>query len=166
MPSVEARELQPVFEQVRQQDADLLPVCRWLAAGPPLAELVLDGERGREPSVDELVKLLRLLALGEPALRATGRWLVAKSEHAATAEMEHGLDQLIATDPARWSHPTQVLPRPCPEFHRLLAACLLRLEDASGEARRQLEEIREKLERAVRIEESARRRRAGQPPES
>ncbi len=45
-----------------------------------------------------------------------------------------------------------------PEFRDLLASCEARLE-AQGSLGRRLQGVREKLERAVRIEESARRRR-------
>ena len=88
MASVEPRELQPVFEQVRQQDADLLPVCRWLAAGQPLAELVL--------------------AQGNPALAER---LALEAEEVLLIEGAVNLAGLADALLARWSTDTADLKR-------------------------------------------------------
>jgi len=58
-----------------------------------------------------------------------------------------------------WMHPAPILGSPRPSGAQLLDVCNQRLDGAEGIARTELLEIREKLERITRIEESARRRR-------
>ncbi len=54
----------------------------------------------------------------------------------------------------------QVLDKPRAEFSALLRACRLRLFSAEGESQERLQAVQKKLERAIRIAEAARRRRA------
>ena len=79
-----------------------------------------------------------------------------QTENTAAA-IERQLDQLVAA--SGWSHPVQVLERPRAEFSALLRACRLRMQAAEGEELAQLEGVEAKLEEAVRLAASARRRR-------
>ena len=156
-----------LLEHVARVEPGLLPVCRWLVLGRRLAPLILSTQaKGddstpfmRAPTLDDLVRLLHTMEGTTPELEANARSIVAESELGAQAEVEAGLDRLLDADPSRWAHPTQVLSRPYPELSDLLACCLRRLEDVLGAERRQLVAVRKKLERAVRIEGNARRRR-------
>ncbi len=156
-----------LLEHVARVEPQLLPVCRWLVLGRRLAPLILsnraEGDEStpfmRAPTLDDLVRLLRSIEGTAPELEAHARSIIAESELGARAEIEAGLDRLLDADKSRWAHPTQVLSRPYPELSDLLACCLRRLEDVSGSERRQLQSVRIKLERAVRIEGNARRRR-------
>jgi hypothetical protein len=73
-------------------------------------------------------------------------------------EPEEAFDQLREAHPG-WMHPAQILGSSRPLGTQLIDVCDRRLDGAGGAARSELLEIREKLERALRIEESARRRR-------
>ncbi len=154
---IETDHFHAFLEHVTAEAPDLATACRWLACGPKLAPLIL-GEDVSEPSPTDLAQLAGLLETATPVAVAAGRALfVARSRF--LAELDVALERLIAAGDAEWSHPTQIL-RPCPDYGQLLAACRARLESADGDHRRQLESVEEKLERAVRIEANARRRRA------
>ena len=71
--------------------------------------------------------------------------------------VEIQLDQLIAAE--EWSHPVQVLERPRSDLRDLLAASRRRLRGLRGQEKARLVVVRQRLERAVRIAETARRRR-------
>ena len=88
-----------------------------------------------------------------------GHALIQTSDLAAEAYLDLFLDQLLAAG-TEWHHPVQVLGRPHRDYTKLLAACTRRLERARGARRRHLVEITVKLERALRIEEGARKKRA------
>jgi hypothetical protein len=83
------------------------------------------------------------------------------AEERFSLEVESQLNRLVAA-PVAWTHPSQVLPRPRIAYSDLLMACRMlatRVESEEEAYRTRLEEVQEKLERAVRIETSARRRR-------
>ena len=63
---------------------------------------------------------------------------------------------VVATD---WEYPGEVLSPPRPDFGAILRVCEARLEEAEGAFRQHLAEIHRKLDKAVRIDEEARRRR-------
>ncbi len=149
-----------LLKHVGKAQPELLPVCRWLVLGPQLAPLIFRQE-GREPVLDDLVRLLHLFDGEAPELESLMRGLVADSELGAEAGVEVGLDRLIATEASKWFHPTQVLSRPYPDPGALLAGCNRRLESAGDKTREQFLSVRSKLQRAVRIESQARRRRDG-----
>lgn len=173
----EADDLHALLELVAAEAPELLTTCRWLACGPGIAPLIL-GEDARRPAVTELTRLAALLEAAPPEIAAAGRVLVAPYER-HLAELDVALERLIDAG-AAWSHPTQVLGRPCPDFSLLLAACHDRIASEPGglaserdglasepdrlanehAGRRQhLETVRQKLESAVRVEARARRRR-------
>ncbi len=147
-----------LLEHVAAADPELLPACRWLVLGRQLAPLILEQE-GRAPVFSDLVRLLRAVAGQTPELEQTARSMVASNEMGTEAQVEAGLEQLVEADAARWAHPVQVLSRPRPELGALLVACGRRLESAADETRERLLSVKGKLVRAVRIEDSARRRR-------
>ncbi len=153
-----AGELATLFDLLDREAPDLRPVCRWLIVGPELAAAIL-ADHARPPTAAELTALMRLLGRRAPELLAAGQWLVEGSEHAAAVRVELQLDRLVATDIDAWEHPTQALERPLADFEQLLAACAGRRQRARGARRRHLEQIEAKLERAVRIAATARRRR-------
>lgn len=153
-----ARELSLLFDLLDREAPNLRPVCRWLIVGPELAAAIL-AEHSRPPVAAELTALVRLLERRAPELVDVGLWLVEASEHAEAVRVELQLDRLIAADIDAWEYPTQALDRPLPDLERLLAGCALRRRRARGARRRHLERVEAKLERAVRIAESARRRR-------
>jgi hypothetical protein len=72
------------------------------------------------------------------------------------ADLDRALDQLVET--AGWEHPSQVLDRPRPGYRTLLALCEVRIEDSEAPSRDRLTEVRDKLERSVRIADEARQR--------
>jgi hypothetical protein len=73
------------------------------------------------------------------------------------AALDRALDRLVEV--AEWEHPSQVLERPHPGYRILLALCKERLEDPEATGRDRLAEVRDRLERAVRIADEARQRR-------
>ncbi len=83
--------------------------------------------------------------------------LISIPPPAGPGDLEADLDRLVATP--GWEHPASLLEPPRPELGELLAACRSRLETAAGGERQRLAEVEARLERAHRIEESARRRR-------
>ncbi len=167
MARIDQDHVAALLEHVGKVEPDLLPACRWLALGRRLAPLVLSPRRGaggtneewRVPAVGDLARLLDLTDGEAPEIEAAGWALVAAADLGAEAAIEHALDLLVAADVSRWRHPAQVLRSPRPDFRRLLAGCEARLEEAGGETRERLEGVREKLERAAKIEEKARQRR-------
>lgn len=80
-----------------------------------------------------------------------------EAKEQAGAQAEQQLDQLLKA--MGWSHPVQVLERPRADLAVLLKAGRLRLPTVQGVERQHLQEALAKLERALRIENSARRRR-------
>ncbi len=163
MARIEQHDAAALLELVAKADPDLLPACRWLVLGRRLAPSILKQE-GRVPVFGELVRLLHLVDGEASELEAMARSMVAGNELGAEAEVEARLDQLVAAHASEWAHPAQVLRRPFPELGALLASCLQRLagrddRKAGGDARERLESVKENLERAVRIEGNARRRR-------
>lgn len=80
------------------------------------------------------------------------QWVVAKTI------LELQLDRLVESE--SWEHPIQVLERPRPSLEDLIRVCDERIERSAAEgARARLVVVREKIERALRIADSARRRR-------
>lgn len=75
----------------------------------------------------------------------------------------NALHQLLAAR-SDWSHPSQILDQPRPEYRELADLARHRGEMARGEERRQLREVVIKLERAAEMEERARRRRLERRP--
>ena len=153
-----AGELSVLFDLLGREAPELIPICRWLIVGPELSAAIL-AEHCRPPTAAELTTLVRLLEHRAPDLVASGLWLVEVSEHTEAVQVELQLDRLIAADIDAWEYPTQALDRPLPDFERMLAALILRRQRARGAKREHLERVEAKLERAVRISESARRRR-------
>jgi len=76
--------------------------------------------------------------------------------------LDRALDQLVEF--AEWEHPSQVFDRPHPGFRILLVLCKERLADSEAPGRDRLAEVRDKLERAVRIADEARERRERKTP--
>ncbi len=135
---------------------DLADACRWLACGPSMAPLIL-GEDARRPSSVELARLAALFDSAPPQAAQVGRALLAAHED-WLAEIDIALERLIlAKEP--WSHPTQILGRPCPDLAQVSDACHELLEDLIDEELMRLVEIRMKLDRAARLDALARRRR-------
>ncbi|MCP3960513.1 MAG: hypothetical protein GY719_21925 [bacterium] len=145
------------FSRIEARGPGLLPACRWLLMGPALADWVCPTD-GMEPTLPEMIELLRLLDDEEPEVETVGRALLTSSPHLGEAKIEHGLDRLLHADEGRWTHPGVVLGRPCAEFTDLLARCSGRLQAAAGEDRRRLESVRGKLRDAVALERTARHR--------
>jgi hypothetical protein len=158
MPTLEIPSLTvlaKLFARVEADQPGLLPACRWLVLRPELGRMVLPGT---EPSAADLTALLRLLQDEEPRLAALGERLASASEDFEQAYAELCLDRLLEHED--WHHPTQVLDPPRPAFDKLLAACRARLERSpEGADRNHAASVAVKLERAVRISESARRKR-------
>lgn len=160
---IESEDLPALLEHVAAEAPDLLATCRWFACGPSMAPLIL-GEEARRPPVTEVTRLAALLEAAPPEVKAAGRGLIAPYER-FLAELDVSLERLIDAG-AAWSHPIQVLGRPCPDFSQLLAACHERIASEQdrlvgehADRRRHLETVRQKLERAVRVEARARQRR-------
>lgn len=151
--------LRKLFKLLDRRAPDLKAPCRWLLVGADLAAIILP-EYSRQPEVEDLTQLIRLLKKEAPDLVSVGRWMVAASEQSAATLVELQLDQLIEAKSEDWSHPIQILERPRAELPAMLRACRLRMLSAQGERRKRLDEVRDKLERAVRIANSAERRRA------
>ena len=140
-------------------------------AGPQLQQQVV-AEATYDAAHQSLVHALMCLdlyaRLKPEAAASTGRargqvhraihQLVAAPPPPVAVDLEAALDCLVATPD--WEYPTSVLERPHPDLGELLAVCRARLEKTSDESeRRGLAEVEAKLARAVRIAESARRRR-------
>lgn len=132
-----------------------LATCRRLLLGPELYVL-LTGE-SHEPEIHQVVEWLRWLRRDAPSHLPWGLAAARLATEGSKVLIELHLDELL--DAPTWSHPSQVLARPRPPLEALLEACVARLQQAEGDARQQLLEVREKLERSFRIDETARRRR-------
>ncbi len=153
---IESDHFHALLEHVQGVAPDLLTTCRWLACGPGMAPLIL-GEEVAEPSPADLVRLAGLLETAPLQVATAGHSLFAVHRR-LVAEHDVALERLLATE-RPWSHPIQVLGRYRAGFAQLLAACDGHLESARGNRRRQLETVRQKLERAVTLEAKARQRR-------
>ncbi len=158
MSLLRPHQIEALVEHVTAHAPDLLTVCRWLLVVPRLVPLIF-GQDARPPSAADLSRFLRLLRAAPPEAAAAGHaLLIARSRLAA--ELDLALERLLAAAEHEWRHPSEILGRPCPDFAALHAASLDRLEARNGD-RRRLENARDKLERAVRLEAAARRRREG-----
>jgi hypothetical protein len=151
--------LRQLFKLLDRHAPDLKAPCRWLLVGPNLAVIIMP-EHSRQPDVEDLTRLMRLLKKEAKELVPVGRWMLAASEQSAATLVELQLDQLLEAHPEDWSHPIQVLERPRAGLPSMLRACRLRMLSAQGNRRKRLLEVRDKLERAVRIARSAEKRRA------
>ena len=146
-----------LIEHLERRAPDLVPACRWLACGPHLASVIL-GPEVRQPTTAEIARLESELDAAPAGAEVAGRALLAT--HARlVAPLDTAIEHLLAAADDEWSHPTEILRRPCPLFGELLAACRTRIETA-GDVDGRLERVAEKLERAVEIEATASRRRA------
>ncbi len=156
MPLLPRQQIEALVEHVTAHAPDLLAACRWLLVDPRLAPLIL-GRDARPPSAADLARFLRLLRGAPPEAAAAGHaLLVARSRLAA--ELDLALERLLAEAEEDWRHPAEILGRPCPDFAALHAASLHCVEAGNGD-RRRLDSVRDKLERAARLEATARRRR-------
>ena len=142
-----------IDRHVMQQAPHLGPVLRWLVVGPEIAESLFT-EQTRKPTVYEVADLVRLFK-GSKLRTLVWRLVEAQDEYRASVEAEFQLDVLMATEEP-WSHPLQVLGRV--SYPNLLAACLLRLEQAEDDDHLLLRDIEVKVGRAVEIEQNAQRR--------
>ncbi len=131
-------------------------IARRLLLGPEIHRL-MGGDGEWEPTLDEVVRWLRHLRDSDSDLLSWALVAVRLDHRALAILQELDLDQLLTTE--NWSHPSQVFQRPRPPLAPLLEACVARLNGAEGTDHRRLIEVREKLERAIRIEEAASRRR-------
>lgn len=157
MPTLEVPRfelLRRLFSLVAEESEALLPGCRWLVLGPRLGAIVAPDD---VPTLDDLTALLRLLRDQTPDLQSLGRALAQNSEHGEDAFVELAVDQLLES--SNWEHPTQQLERPRPAFAKILAVCHRRLAAAGKDEVWEIAAVTDKMERAVRIEESARARR-------
>jgi hypothetical protein len=148
--------LDQLGELLDRRAPELRDLPGWLLLGPELGQRLL-GIYRPEPRAADLTALLRLVRAERPELLPLVQGLVWNSRQAPAAMVEIQLDQLIAA--GDWSHPVQVLERPRSDPRDLLAASRRRLRAARGEERARLVTVRQRLERAVRIAEAARRRR-------
>jgi hypothetical protein len=138
---------------------ELLPIFRWLLAGPWLADGFFR-ELTRPPTVAELVRLKRMIKREGPRFNGLLASFVEASGQAPAVRVEAQLDRMLELDPSLWTHPNQVMDRPFSDSADLLVACRMRLEDVEKEeGRRRLVAVEGKLALAVRIEEKARQRR-------
>lgn len=166
------QDLRALFAFLERQRRDFRPICRWLVLGPEMSRLVRPRQEDITcPRLDELLDLLRLVDAKRPSLRPTVAWLAAGSSHCAALQSHLQLDVLLRLDPTRWTHPSQVLPKPRCANIELLQACRHRQRTADetpaeapddpgcdDEAGR-LAAVEAKLIKAVAIDERARRRR-------
>ena len=150
--------IRKLFALLDKRAPDLKPPCRWLLLGADLATILIP-KYSRPPEVEDLTHLMRLLKKEAPGLLSMGQWMVAASEESAATQVELQLDILLDAPSDSWSHPIQILDRPRADFPTMLRACKLRLMSAQGLRRERLQEVQEKLERAVRIAQSAELRR-------
>lgn len=131
-------------------------ICRRLLLGPEIYRTLAGTDDA--PTTQEIVDWLRWLRDEDGRLLAWGMAAARLDATGSEILIELHLDELLMAED--WSHPSQVLVRPRPPWSLLLDACSARLEandDASAAMR--LRPVQEKLERAIRIEEKARRRR-------
>lgn len=156
--------IKPSTTQVRRlltflgrKPTDLRPAVRWLMLGHDLSESLIAEDFAREPSLDQLLQLMRLLKEERPELIDTATLLTASSRHAAAVYVEVPLDILVDRDPDAWGHPVQILLRPRSSWSVLLAACKRRLQRAKATSKQRLRSVEAKLERAIVLEERARR---------
>ena len=149
------KSLERLVTLIRNEKPELLATCRHLVLGPGLSSLLL--EEPAEPEAVELASFLRLLRRHALDLLPLGRELVAGSDAAEQAFAELAVDELLRS--STWEHPTQILDRPRPELEALLRACQARRKRARGQRRAEIDEAIFKVDRAVRIESSARKRR-------
>ena len=149
--------LDQLAQLLEHRAPDLRDLPGWLLLGPELGQRLL-GLYRPEPKAAELTTLLRLVRAERPELLPLARELVWNSRQASAAMVEIQLDQLVAI--AEWSHPVQVLDRPRSDLRDLLAASRRRLRASRGKEKARLVVVRQRLERAMRIAEAARKRRA------
>jgi len=130
-----------------------------LLPGPLLAGAVV-GEPSRPPTVRELIALKRAVEHHGPSMTALLASVIEASGQSPAVRIETQLNRLLELDPALWTHPSHVLERPHSDVAELLGASRIRMESAGEEEKARLVGVEEKLERAVRIEDRARERRA------
>ncbi len=104
-----------------------------------------------------LSRFLHLLRDAPPEVAAAGNALLVARGRLIT-ELHLALERLLTAAEDEWRHPAEILGRPCPDFTALHVESLMRPESGNGD-RRRLASVGEKLDRAIRIEASARRRR-------
>lgn len=148
--------LSTLLNAASEEDAEGCAIGRRLLLGPEIHRL-MGGEEAWEPSIEQVIGWLRRLRDGKSGLLPWALVAVRLDHRAPSILCQLDLDQLLAAQ--QWSHPSQVFLRPRPPLKPLLEACAARLEKAQGEERQSLLEVQEKLERAIRIEEVASRRR-------
>lgn len=153
---LESVHLKRLIDLLDARAPELRSLSSWLLLGEDLGSRMLPPNLPL-PQLEELTAFLRLVRTERPELLALASELVRGSELAAATMVEIHLDQLIEAE--EWSHPVQVLERPRSDFRALLAACRRRLREARGRERSRLADVRRRLERTVRIAESARNRR-------
>ncbi len=153
MAQLQPHQIRALLAHVTAHAPALLATCRWLLVDPRLALLL--GDDARPPATADLARFLRLLRDAPAEAAATGHALLAARSRLA-AELDLALERLLAAAEDDWTHPTEILGRPCPGFAELHAASLDRLESRNGD-RRRLESVRDKLARAARLEATARR---------
>ncbi len=139
------------------------------SAGNPHTGPVFVGRESLEASRASLLHIASLLQTAEDCFAiynadlagrtALARSVVDKAQWVVTKTLlELQLDRLVETD--SWEHPIQVLERPRPSLADLLRVCDERIERSEAEGKRaRLIVVREKIDRALRIADSARRRR-------
>lgn len=147
-----------LLEFLKDQPQDFQPICRWLMLGSSLAQGVIP-DHAREPSLEDLLELLRLLRSERRDLIDTATLLMAASPHAEGLRVEIQLDFLVERDPDSWNHPVQILLPPRSPYSALLDACQRRIESTGEDEEHALYKVALKLERAIVLEERAKRRR-------
>lgn len=130
-------------------------LCRRLLFGPELYRL-FTGD-AFEPEPDEVLAWLRWLRDEVPHLLGWGEAAARMAMQGPDILIELQLDALLLHDD--WTHPSQILPRPRPSLASLFEACIARMKKTKGPGWQDLYAVREKLERTLQIEETARRRR-------
>lgn len=150
--------MQRLLSFLEDQTTDFRPAVRWLMLGRTMAESLMS-DFVREPDLDQLLGLMRLIKNEEPELIDTVTLLAASSPHAEQLRIEVQLDFLVDRDPGAWNHPVQILLRPRSPYGVLLTACRGRLERSDADSAERLRSVESKLRRAVELEERARRRR-------
>lgn len=159
MQLINSQAFHALVEHLEAEAPDLVPVCRWLACGPRLASSIL-GAGARQPTEKELARLAGALESAPSSTALAGRALLAAHSRLIAAAGV-ALERLLAAGDDVWSHPTEILGRPCPSFRDILKACRTRLDTAPDADVAHLEAVAAKLERAARIEAKALRRREG-----
>lgn len=130
-------------------------LCRRLLFGPELYRLFTGDVF--EPGPEEVLTWLRWLRDEVPQLLSWGEAAARMADQGPDILVELHLDALMGQDD--WTHPSQVLARPRPSLATLLEACIARMKKTEGPGWQELYAVREKLERTLQIEETARRRR-------